>query len=247
MDSKLFKKIEISLLPFGFILTGLLIGLSIVPSLILLYKIYVSTDALNIYVRILIFALSLGVMYFLFGYSLLLFIVFFRCTFNIKSPKTSCFKWSKDVFVFAAYHGMLATAQFFILPFFRGTVVIIWFYRGMGASIGKNTFINTIKISDCNLISIGDNCIIGGDVIINGHSAEKDFLLKGNVTIGNNVTIGASTTILCGAVIEDNVIVGANSLILKDQTLKANSIYGGVPVKFLRAMSESKLHSDLDT
>ena len=93
--------------------------------------------------------------------------------------------------------------------------------------IGKGTIINTTRISDCDIISIGEDCIIGGDVVINGHSAENGLLLRERVIIGNNVTIGQYVTILPGAIIGNNVLIGANTVVPKGKILKDNSIYIG--------------------
>jgi acetyltransferase-like isoleucine patch superfamily enzyme len=122
-----------------------------------------------------------------------------------------------------------------VLPMFRSTPIIVWFYRGMGAKIGPNTLIATTKIYDCYLLEIGKNCVIGGNVGINGHitSSQGKGILK-KVKIGDRVTIGADSIIFAGAVIEEGVIVGACSMVPQEAHLEANSVYAGVPVKKIR-------------
>jgi acetyltransferase-like isoleucine patch superfamily enzyme len=118
----------------------------------------------------------------------------------------------------------------------RGTPLINWFYRGMGAKIGKNTLITTIRFMDCDLIEIGDGCVIGGGAALSAHTGEKGQGVLKSVKLGNRVTIGADTMVLPGTVIEDNVIVGANSVVPKDSHLEGNAIYGGSPVRKIKSL-----------
>lgn len=218
----------------GLLAAGLIIGMSLFPSIWLFTQVLKIKSAINSNVFLLLSAVSIGILYMVFGIILLLFIVFLRHVLNLNSSPQSEKIRSKALFGFAAYHGLIAIPEQFFLPLIRGTFILSLFYKGLGARIGKNTIINTLRISDCNLVEIGDNCTIGGDVIINGHSAEGDTCFKGKVLIGNNVSIGSYTTILPGVVIEDNVIIGANSLVPKNQLLKSNGVYGGVPVRLIK-------------
>ena len=131
----------------------------------------------------------------------------------------------------AAFDYLVNLAQAIFLPIVRGTIFINWFYQGMGARIGERTVITTTRIFDCDLIEIGEDCVIGGNVAITGHTGEGKMGITRRVRIGNRVTIGANTLILPGAVIEDGVVIGANSLVPKDAHLESYSLYGGSPVK----------------
>lgn len=110
--------------------------------------------------------------------------------------------------------------------------------------VGENTFIG----DDCtftggdSLIKIGDFCDISSSVsIVTGtHEIDKSGLRiagKGfsrDVYIGNRVWIGYGVIILGNLTIGDNVIVAAGSVVTK--SLPSNSIYGGNPAKFIRAI-----------
>ncbi len=111
--------------------------------------------------------------------------------------------------------------------------------------IGNNVGISSTAIVCHNSIEIGDNVIIGGNVVIydtDFHSLNsKDRLetksdkIRANckpVKIGNSVFIGAHSTILKGVNIGDNSIIGACSVITK--SIPANEIWAGNPAKYLR-------------
>jgi acetyltransferase-like isoleucine patch superfamily enzyme len=77
---------------------------------------------------------------------------------------------------------------------------------------------------------IGENTMVGGRALITGHLAEDKLIVK-KVTIGKNCLIGGETFIMPGATIGDNVVVGAKSLVLKNQKLDSGKTYIGIPAK----------------
>lgn len=111
----------------------------------------------------------------------------------------------------------------------RGTPLWTAYLRWNGARIGRGVFVNTLAITDHNLLSIGDNVVIGADVHMGGHTVEGGFLKTGRVTIGDDVTIGVSSVIDIGVRIGAGAQVGALSLVTKFMTLEENTTYAGIP------------------
>jgi acetyltransferase-like isoleucine patch superfamily enzyme len=220
---------------------ALIVGLALLPSyyLVRFTWAYVSR-APDRFVNALVFCLSLGLASFLFGNMLLLVIVLFRTVLPIKNKEVSGEFRGLPVHLLrmAAQNFLVNLAQHSFLPMLRGTPLIIWFYRGMGMKVGKDTLITTTRIMDCDMIEIGDGCVIGGGAAISAHTGEKGRGVLRPVKLGNRVTIGADTMVLPGTVIEDNVIVGANSVVPKDSHLEGNAIYAGIPVKKIKSMDE---------
>lgn len=237
MKNSTFQILDAALTVLGHITASLLIGLAYLPSFFIVYFVYMHTLVLPIFPKSFLLMTSIGISYFIGGYILMILVVLFRILFISNASPGQFHRNSLSFFNFGIYHGMLALVEFTIMPLVRGTFIMRLFYIGMGAKIGRNTRINTNRLSDCDLVEIGDNCVIGGDVLINGHSGEGDVFLRNYVKIGNNVTIGSFSMILPGAIIEDNVIVGANSVVVKDQRLLSNNIYAGSPARILKANS----------
>lgn len=127
-----------------------------------------------------------------------------------------------------------------------------------GIKFGKNCHFNTKSFgSEPYLIQIGDNFYTSKgvnfvthdgsvNVIRNLYPEYKKVDLFGQIQIGNNVFIGINTNILPNTLIEDNVIVGASSLV-KGQ-LKSNSVYAGVPAKYICSIEDylEKYKKDFD-
>lgn len=55
----------------------------------------------------------------------------------------------------------LASASQASLHHIAGTPFIRWYLRLMGSKVGNNSIVKTVLITDYDLVSIGDNCIIG--------------------------------------------------------------------------------------
>ena len=116
---------------------------------------------------------------------------------------------------------------------------------GKNINIGKNVFINSCcKFQDQGGIFIGDDCLIGHNVIITtlNHEAlpsKRQSLLPRPVKIGNNVWIGANVTIIPGVTIGDNSIIGAGSIVVKD--IPQNTIAVGNPCKVIKYINEEEV------
>lgn len=114
------------------------------------------------------------------------------------------------------------------------------FYTDCGKNIHvqKNVFINAgCKFQDQGGIYIGENCLIGHNVVIAtlNHGiqpADRATLYPQKVVIENNVWIGANATILPGVTIGQNAIVAAGSVVSKN--VAPNIIVAGVPAKFIK-------------
>ena len=101
----------------------------------------------------------------------------------------------------------------------------------MGMKVGKRVQINTVITGESNLISIGDDTVIGGDVTLVAHAAESEELIVKRVAIGKRVTVGLMSVIMPGCVIGDDAVLAANTVLRKDTVIGAGEIWGGVPAR----------------
>ncbi|MBE6485983.1 MAG: sugar O-acetyltransferase [Methanosphaera stadtmanae] len=114
------------------------------------------------------------------------------------------------------------------------------FYTDFGKNIhlGKNVFINAdCKFQDQGGIFIGDDTLIGHNVVMATLNHEEDPNKRGNliaapIKIGNKVWIGSNATILPGVTVGDGAIIAAGAVVTKD--VDEMSIVAGVPAKFVR-------------
>jgi acetyltransferase-like isoleucine patch superfamily enzyme len=120
--------------------------------------------------------------------------------------------------------------------------------KARGVKFGKGCSFRTKNFdSEPYLITMGDNVATSVNVSFITHDGAvsvvrqfdekyKKIDLFKPITIGNNVFIGWGAIIMPGTTIGDNVIVGAGSVVRGD--LLSNSVYAGVPVKYICSLLE---------
>jgi len=110
--------------------------------------------------------------------------------------------------------------------------------------IGKNSGFSGVTIGCLSSITIGDDVLVGANVIITDFDWHDVHPLKRRigsgstkpVVINNNVFIGVNSVIWKGVTIGENSVIGANSLVTKD--VPPNTIYGGNPAKIIKVLSD---------
>ncbi|MCL4424812.1 MAG: acyltransferase [Firmicutes bacterium] len=108
--------------------------------------------------------------------------------------------------------------------------------RLLGMKVGSNVSFAVMTMVDIffpELISVGDNSVIGYNTTILAHEFLVREWRKGPVVIGRDVLIGANSTVLPGVTIGDGAVIGAMSLVNRD--VAAGAVVGGVPIRDLRA------------
>jgi acetyltransferase-like isoleucine patch superfamily enzyme len=208
-----------------YIIGSVIIAISLIPSYFLFMQ-FLKTG--NLFLILFGFAFS----YFVFGIVLMFVVALVVRLFRIRLMPGTYKIGGKESLIWLLNAGFISLVRFLFLPFTRSSINI-FFYRLLGAKIGKNVIINTTCVYDAHLLEIGDNSVIGGDAAIIGHSAEGNKLIVAPVKIGKNVSIGQYTTVLPGAVIEDGAIIGAMSLVPKFKRVK-KGVWGGVPIRRIK-------------
>lgn len=101
---------------------------------------------------------------------------------------------------------------------------------------------NNVFICAANSIEIGDNCLIGQNVVMMDHEAhginpyERNKLGPiGVVKLGCNTWIGNNVTILRDTIIGDNSIIAAGSVVKGE--FPSNVIIGGIPGRIIKVIS----------
>ncbi|MCR4943598.1 MAG: sugar O-acetyltransferase [Clostridium sp.] len=109
---------------------------------------------------------------------------------------------------------------------------------GKNLKIGKNVFFNSgVKIQDQGGVTIDDGALIGHNVVMAtlNHSLIpncRSNIIPAPIHIGKNVWIGSNSTICQGVTIGDGAVIAAGAVVVTD--VPENTVYGGVPAKFIK-------------
>ena len=117
--------------------------------------------------------------------------------------------------------------------------------------IGKDCSIwfNAVLRGDVNPIRIGDRVNIQDGSVLHTLYERSVVEIGNDVSVGHNVTIhgatvkdgaliGMGSTILDYAVVGEGAIVAAGALVLSNTVIEPNTLWAGVPAKFIKKIPE---------
>lgn len=125
--------------------------------------------------------------------------------------------------------------------FFRASFLWTLYMRRNGARMGRGVHINSLSISDHNMLEFGDGVVIGENVHLSGHTVEGGMVKTGPVKLGRYVTVGLGSMVGINVEAGEKCQIGAMSAVLKGTVLDANAVYVGVPVRKVERSSPAAL------
>jgi serine acetyltransferase len=114
---------------------------------------------------------------------------------------------------------------------FRATPVWTAYLRLAGARLGRRVYINSLAVTDYDLLEFGDDVVIGADAHMSGHTVERGVLKTAHLRLGNGVTIGVGSILEIGVEAGDGCQVGALSFVPKHTRLEPGVTYAGIPAE----------------
>jgi len=115
----------------------------------------------------------------------------------------------------------------------RSTPVWTFYLRLNGARLGRGVYVNSLFVSDHNLLEFDDHVVIGDAVHLSGHTVERAVVKTAPVRLGKAVTIGIGSVVGIGVEAGPKAQVGALSLVPKHSRLEAGATYVGAPARKL--------------
>jgi acetyltransferase-like isoleucine patch superfamily enzyme len=125
--------------------------------------------------------------------------------------------------------------------FFRASPLWTLYMRWNGARIGRGVHINSLSISDHNMLEFGDGVVIGENVHLSGHTVEAGMVKTGPVKLGRFVTVGLGSMVGINVEAGERCQIGAMSVVRKGSTLDADSVYVGVPARKVDRSSRAEV------
>jgi non-ribosomal peptide synthetase-like protein len=153
-------------------------------------------------------------------------------------PLWSAFVWRLE-FVNALY-------EFFATPLallaLQGTPLLPWYFRLLGARIGRRVYMHTTGLLEWDLVEVGHRVALNDDCVLQTHLFEDRVLKGSRLYIGADCAVGAGSVLLYDSKMEDGARLNALSLLMKGETLPACTAWAGLPAVWQRGAK----HSDAD-
>jgi acetyltransferase-like isoleucine patch superfamily enzyme len=105
-------------------------------------------------------------------------------------------------------------------------------------------YVNSLFVSDHNLLEFADDVVIGSEVHLSGHTVEGGVVKTARVRLGRDVTIGIGSVVDIGVTIGDGTQIGALSFVPKHTALESGGVYAGIPV---RRIEQRTVHTPMPT
>ena len=220
---------------FLHVLAVTVLGFSLFPMVFFLTGVWKLMAAQALWLKVLAFSFSISFGYFLFGTTVIFLCVLTKNIFRFKIAPGLYTVHSKEALHWMGYNSMILIANSAFLDVLRLSPFQALFYRLMGAKVGKGANINTGGLADLSMLEIGDNVLIGGGVALICHASERGFLKLAPTKIGNNVSIGIGSIIMPGCELGDGASVAPCSLLPKGTKIPPKGVWGGNPIRDLRA------------
>jgi acetyltransferase-like isoleucine patch superfamily enzyme len=181
-------------------------------------------------VKVLLLCMAGALAYFGYGLCLLVVVPLARwVTFATGTPLGKYPYVSFKGYQWASYNALILIVRYSFINWIRATPFNVFFYRLMGMNTGARVQINSAVVGDCNLITVGDDTVIGGDVTLIAHAVEGPNLVTAPVKIGARVTVGLMAVVMPGCEIGDGAVLAANAVLKKGTVVGPGEIWGGVP------------------
>ncbi len=113
----------------------------------------------------------------------------------------------------------------------QGTPLLPFYFRLLGAKVGKGVYLHTTGLIEFDLVTIGDHCSINQDSVLQTHLFEDRVLKASTLKVGNYCDIGAYSIVLYDSKMEDHSHLDSLSLLMKGETLPADTAWAGIPAR----------------
>jgi non-ribosomal peptide synthetase-like protein len=117
------------------------------------------------------------------------------------------------------------------VEYLEGTPLMSWYFRLMGARIGRNVHFRSYNIGAFDMVTVGDDSCLGNATALLGYTIEEGLLRLGPVTVGERCEVGASSVLRLGTVMEDDSKLLHMSLLAEGTRVPRGETWFGSPAR----------------
>lgn len=217
----------------SFVVESVIFGLAVLPA-VAFWDWHLDWNVEPVWLHVLLLSMAFIPAYLIFTFALMILsagamrVLGWRTPANAELPIREL---SWPLLDWARYMISIHLVKIFAGTLFRSTPAWTFYLRMNGATLGKRVFINSLGVTDHNLLDFGDDVVIGGDAHLSGHTVEDGVVKTAPVRLGRGVTVGVGAVVEIGVEAGDDCVIGALSLVPKRAKLEADGTYVGIPVQ----------------
>jgi non-ribosomal peptide synthetase-like protein len=142
-----------------------------------------------------------------------------------ETPLWSTLVWRNELL--NALHEHLAEP--FLVGALTGTPFVCWYFRLLGAKIGRRVYMETTDLSEFDLARVGNETALNADCTIQTHLFEDRVMKMSTIDIAPRCKVGAGALVLYDTRMEEGAALGDLSLLMKGETLPSWTSWQGIP------------------
>ncbi len=142
-------------------------------------------------------------------------------------PLWSHFVWRSEL-VTGLYE---AVAIPLLLEALDGTPFAAPYLRLLGARIGKRVYLESLDMTEFDLVDIGDEAALGHACTVQTHLFEDRIMKMDRLTIGDRCVVGAHAAVLYGTELGAGAEIGPLSLMMKGESFGPSTRWAGIPAR----------------
>lgn len=142
-------------------------------------------------------------------------------------PLWSHFVWRSEL-VTGLYE---AVAVPLLLEALAGTPFTALYLRLLGAKIGRRVYLESLDMTEFDLVDIGDEAALGHACTAQTHLFEDRIMKMDRLTIGAGCTVGAHAVALYRTELGAGATLGPLSLMMKGESFGPATRWAGIPAR----------------
>ncbi len=142
-------------------------------------------------------------------------------------PLWSSYVWRNE-FITALHESFCAPV---LLNMFQGTPFMSWYFRLMGARIGKRVLWETTQLTEFDQVKVGNDVALNLNSTLQTHLFEDRVMKTSMLVVGDHATIGSMAVALYDSEMKEGATLSGLSLLMKGETLPAWTHWDGIPAR----------------
>eukprot|EP01112_Ceratiomyxa_fruticulosa_P015142 TRINITY_DN4420_c0_g2_i2.p1 TRINITY_DN4420_c0_g2~~TRINITY_DN4420_c0_g2_i2.p1 ORF type:complete len:1801 (-),score=375.35 TRINITY_DN4420_c0_g2_i2:187-5427(-) len=167
------------------------------------------------------------------------------CLIGRYKPGTAIRIWSWKFILWWVVERQSDFVSYLFIRFLCGTPLIVWYYKLLGARIGKRVYVETYMLYNADLVHIGDDTSIEKDAVLRAYRIVDGYIIMNEIVIGEKCSIGPLAVVLPTSEMRDGCILGPNSLLPENKCLPRDTKWHGSPVKFIENITRTPQQKEL--